>query len=752
MDLDLQPRIDAQLAAQRAALERDTVQEIERVRNAAEERVATFRGELERTLAEQAAASGQPRKRRSEQSHPSPPPQKSIFRRLFGSDTEPSANQSRRPISGDATASRGTAAALGESTAVRRASATSAQNVRQGRVLFLEARRANADTAAPRLKQLGVQTLIVERLVDALEEIDRFRPDIAFIDAELPDFERVYKMMIEQVKNLPLVLTARSASSIPMIRRSGIAVRPYDIDEIVQFARSAVDDPQSLLAKQTMSRGEEGSKTVAEPAPKAATHPAPKIAAEPMIIAEPEAAVPDDEGYQVHCFNCRVAFDAIEADWCSCLTSDRTVVCTNCLTCFCKAAPSYKERFWLAAPQRLVDRKAAELRRHSRVIVPNPPPDGIKRPLVMLVQDDEDIQAIVQRVCANLGYGFVSAANGEDGLSLARSYRPNLILSDAFTPSLDGREMCRLLKEDPTFATTKMVVMTGLYTDTKYKSEAIRRFHFDDYMAKPVSITDLINLLQRHLEGVADLPAQENLHEQHRKEIELAAGEKRPANASTYEVTCATCARTFDAAKAEWCADPGPDRTLVCEHCGSCFCKAPTAYRHHFWMEAPPVLFERKVIVADRGSDLENPAPSEAKRPMVLLVENDESIQLIVRTVVTTMGYGFISAVNGEEGHALARKYGPDLIISDAYLPKHDVREIFRLVKEDLSIARTTVIMMTGLYADLAFRKQALAQFNADDYLPKPLLVEDVIRLMKERLPQEVREIGPRPARIITST
>ena len=38
--------------------------------------------------------------------------------------------------------------------------------------------------------------------------------------------------------------------------------------------------------------------------------------------------------------------------------------------------------------------------------------------------------------------------------------------------------------------------------------------------------------------------------------IEWAAGEQRPVNATTFRVTCAACGKTFDAAKAEWCADP----------------------------------------------------------------------------------------------------------------------------------------------------------------------------------------------------
>ena len=202
-------------------------------------------------------------------------------------------------------------------------------------------------------------------------------------------------------------------------------MRPYAIDEVVELARGAMKKPEP--------------------------------------VAEVDAA---PRRYDVICANCRVVFDAAEADWCSCLTRDRTVVCTNCLTCFCKAAPAYKEIFWSDAPPHLFERKSAELRRQSLAIAANASPSEVRRPLVMLVDGDPDNQAIMQRVCANLGYGAVSS-DGQDGLDLARTYRPNLILADAFLPQLDGREICRLLREDAAFADTKIVVMTGLYADTK---------------------------------------------------------------------------------------------------------------------------------------------------------------------------------------------------------------------------------------------------------------------------------------------
>ena len=701
---ELKTSVQMELAAQRQMLEKDSEREIENVRRAADERIAAMRAEIDGLLAQQKAAAQQ--QQPSPRPAPAAPPaQRGVFSSFFHRGAKP---QSK--VSGESTATRRAAAvALAESSATRRAKAAPASE-RRPRVLFLESRRATADTAAPRLRQLGIEIVIVERLVDAVDEIYRFRPDVIFLDAGLSDFEKAYKNISGLARNLPIVLTSRNASSIPDVSRADVAIRPYDIDEVVELARTAAGDPQSLLAKQSKARGE-ASQSVAAP--------------------------PKEEAgrYDIVCYNCRVAFDALEADWCSCLTRDRTVVCTNCLTCFCKAAPAYKETFWMNAPPRLFERRAAEQERQSLGIAVNLPPAEVKRPLVMLVEDDEEIQAVMQRVCANLSYGSVSASNGQDGLELARQYRPNLILADAFLPKLDGREMCRLLKQDAAFADTKMVVMTGLYTDMRHKSEAIERFGIDDYLAKPVSITDLINLLQRHLEGVLDLPAQENLHELHRKEFDAANAPAR----KTYEVACFTCGDMFDAANADWCADA--DGTLVCEHCGNCFCKA-AEYRQRFWADAPAVLFERKMIVAMRDpAAISNPPRAEVKRPLVALLENDEAIQLLVKTVVSTLGYGFVASGSAHDAQTLVRDYAPDLILADAWTPNVDGREICRELKEDPVTAQMKTIVMTGRYSDRTYRHEAQSRFGVDDCIPKPLAAGDLVEMVKKQLPREVRTV-----------
>lgn len=638
------------------------------------------------------------------------------------------------------------------------------------RLLMIERRRATADTVVPRLRDRSIDVVVVERWVDAVDELFRLKPSAVLLDTEHPDFEVMHRTLIEKSPRLPIVLTSKMAGAVPAVRHAATLVRPYDGDELARLANRAAATPEEMLALQNAPRTSAApAAAAAAPSPRATSAAKPRtaesaaLAPAPPPPSTPATVASNPNSYEVMCFTCRSPFEAMSADWCSCLAKERTLVCTNCLACFCKAPPAYKEKFWVEAPPPLFERKTNDARRQEAGLPQNPPASAVRRPLVLTVEDDEEIQAIVQRVCLNLGYGFIWATNGQDGMNLAREYKPDLILSDAFMPKLDGREMCRMLKELPEHADCRMIVMTGLYTDTKYRSEAVKRFHVDDYVAKPVAITELINLLQKHLEGVTGLPAQEDLHELHRAPIDeeaevvgedevtladVLAGEPasepklsvaaRPAS-EDYAVCCYNCQNMFDATRAEWCSCVGRDNTLVCEHCGGCFCKAPAAYRERFWIDAPPSLFERKMIGSKRNIVARhNPAPAEVKRPLILLVEDDENVQLIVRTVVSSMGYGFVVGANGQEGLSLAREYNPDLILSDAFMPKLDGREMCRLLKEDASTARAKAIIMTGLYTDRKYRNEALDYFKVDDYVAKPLAVDDLIKLFKKHLPYEV--------------
>jgi CheY-like chemotaxis protein len=210
-----------------------------------------------------------------------------------------------------------------------------------------------------------------------------------------------------------------------------------------------------------------------------------------------------EAGYTVACEKCKARFDALKAEWCSCLVSERSFACPSCGSCFCKAAAAYKHKFWSGAPKAMWDRKLAE-RSDTYEPPANPAPGAAQRPLVLLVDDEKDIQRVAIRVLQELGYGVVLARNGAEGLELAKSYKPDLVLTDALMPKLDGREMGRQIKSDPETASAKVVVMTALYTAAKYRQEGLRAYKADDYLSKPLEAAELRAVLERLLGAGAD--------------------------------------------------------------------------------------------------------------------------------------------------------------------------------------------------------------------------------------------------------
>ena len=72
-------------------------------------------------------------------------------------------------------------------------------------------------------------------------------------------------------------------------------------------------------------------------------------------------------------------------------------------------------------------------------------------------------------------------------------------LADALMPKMDGREMCRRIKEDPETAGIKVVVMTSVYVHPKYRTEGVRVYQADEYLTKPLDLSQLSAFLQKHL-------------------------------------------------------------------------------------------------------------------------------------------------------------------------------------------------------------------------------------------------------------
>jgi class 3 adenylate cyclase len=85
---------------------------------------------------------------------------------------------------------------------------------------------------------------------------------------------------------------------------------------------------------------------------------------------------------------------------------------------------------------------------------------------------------------AREGYEVITAHDGEQALAAARSERPDLILLDIMMPKIDGIEVCRRLKGDPSFPFTPIIMITAL-SDAKDVVAGLEAGG-DDYLAKPV--------------------------------------------------------------------------------------------------------------------------------------------------------------------------------------------------------------------------------------------------------------------------
>lgn len=198
----------------------------------------------------------------------------------------------------------------------------------------------------------------------------------------------------------------------------------------------------------------------------------------------------------VTCPSCRTSYAVADAPFCSCITKTPTLLCPNCLQCFCNAPGSFIKSFWASAPDELWRRR--NVLRQRRIAAAGEGEAG-GLPLVLVIDDDPDVQAAALHVLTTLGYEVALAGDGVEGLQRARSLKPALVLTDALLPRIDGREVCLAIKSDPLTAKIPVVVMSAVYREARYHSEAIKHFGADDFVVKPLDVVELQHVLTRFL-------------------------------------------------------------------------------------------------------------------------------------------------------------------------------------------------------------------------------------------------------------
>ena len=111
-------------------------------------------------------------------------------------------------------------------------------------------------------------------------------------------------------------------------------------------------------------------------------------------------------------------------------------------------------------------------------------------PLILVVDDNPmNVDILQARLRAN-GYEIITAADGEEALAAVREQRPDLVLLDVMMPKMDGIQVCRELRADPTLPFIPIILVTAK-TDTKDVVAGLEAGG-DEYLTKPVDQAALV--------------------------------------------------------------------------------------------------------------------------------------------------------------------------------------------------------------------------------------------------------------------
>src|SRR5215471_14989642 len=114
--------------------------------------------------------------------------------------------------------------------------------------------------------------------------------------------------------------------------------------------------------------------------------------------------------------------------------------------------------------------------------------------LILIVEDNEKNLKLVRDVLEVKGFATIEAGTAEDGIQLAGSRKPDLILMDIQLPGISGIEALKVLRNDAKTSGIPVIAVTAsvMQQDRKLITEA----GFDAYVAKPINIKEFLEAVR----------------------------------------------------------------------------------------------------------------------------------------------------------------------------------------------------------------------------------------------------------------
>jgi len=114
---------------------------------------------------------------------------------------------------------------------------------------------------------------------------------------------------------------------------------------------------------------------------------------------------------------------------------------------------------------------------------------GMKK--ILVIDYDQSSLVSLQGILAKEGYKVVTAGDGQAGWDKYNKESPDLILMEAMLPKVHGFELCQRITSERNSQTT-VFMMTGVYKDRIYRTEALRTYGASEYFEKPLKMAELM--------------------------------------------------------------------------------------------------------------------------------------------------------------------------------------------------------------------------------------------------------------------
>lgn len=129
----------------------------------------------------------------------------------------------------------------------------------------------------------------------------------------------------------------------------------------------------------------------------------------------------------------------------------------------------------------------------------NHSPSDLAGTKVMVIDDSKTIRRTAETLLSKAGCAVVTAVDGFEALAKIADHKPDIIFIDIMMPRLDGYQACALIKGNPAFRKTPVIMLSS--KDGLFDRARGRIVGSDKYLTKPFTKDELIGAVSAHVGG-----------------------------------------------------------------------------------------------------------------------------------------------------------------------------------------------------------------------------------------------------------